>query len=186
MIMHRTFIQGPHFWDESHYPRRKPRAPGKYDGSFPAYLGIFDGPAQEIAQVCRCALLVFVVLFGLLLLLVLCLAPAPVFLFHAPAAIVCAGAELPSASMPMCIETCTNAACVTRYNAIYLSMICVNSLMVCKFTPPQDPGRRITGEASSNTYTAVAAYLRWVRLLRLTPVFSMCFQARMGAAAPLF
>jgi hypothetical protein len=28
-------LQGPHFWDESYYPRRSPRrAEAEYDGSF--------------------------------------------------------------------------------------------------------------------------------------------------------
>lgn len=40
--------QGPHFWDEAAYPVRVKRAPGRYDGSFPAYIGIFDKPAQKI------------------------------------------------------------------------------------------------------------------------------------------
>ncbi|PNW78676.1 hypothetical protein CHLRE_09g387250v5 [Chlamydomonas reinhardtii] len=40
--------KGPHFWDEAAYPVRVKRAPGRYDGSFPAYIGIFDKPAQKI------------------------------------------------------------------------------------------------------------------------------------------
>lgn len=33
--------KGPHFWDESHYPNGRKGNP-KYDGSFQAYVGIFD------------------------------------------------------------------------------------------------------------------------------------------------
>ncbi|KXZ54235.1 hypothetical protein GPECTOR_5g326 [Gonium pectorale] len=39
--------KGPHFWDEAAYPVRTKR-PGRYDGSFPAYIGIFDKPAVRI------------------------------------------------------------------------------------------------------------------------------------------
>ncbi|KAG2490123.1 hypothetical protein HYH03_011429 [Edaphochlamys debaryana] len=39
--------KGPHFWDESAFPTHQHR-PGKYDGSFPAYVNIFDKPAERI------------------------------------------------------------------------------------------------------------------------------------------
>lgn len=41
--------KGPHFWDEAPYPRRRAKDPTKYDGSFQAYVAIFDKPAQLIA-----------------------------------------------------------------------------------------------------------------------------------------
>ncbi|GIL59026.1 hypothetical protein Vafri_13998 [Volvox africanus] len=39
--------KGPHFWDESAYPVRVKR-PGRYDGSFPAYVNVFDKAAARI------------------------------------------------------------------------------------------------------------------------------------------
>ncbi|KAL6764338.1 P-loop containing nucleoside triphosphate hydrolase protein [Haematococcus lacustris] len=41
--------KGPHFWDEAPYPTRRAKDPTKYDGSFQAYVAIFDKPAQLIA-----------------------------------------------------------------------------------------------------------------------------------------
>lgn len=47
-------VQGPHFWDESVYPTKKRPSPAsakpKYDGSFPAYVGVFDRAAMRIGQ----------------------------------------------------------------------------------------------------------------------------------------
>lgn len=40
--------KGPHFWDESLYPARSKRT--GYDGSFPAYISIFDKAAKVIEQ----------------------------------------------------------------------------------------------------------------------------------------
>ncbi|KAG1668654.1 hypothetical protein FOA52_001260 [Chlamydomonas sp. UWO 241] len=40
--------KGPHFWDESNYPAN--RKSDKYDGSFPAYVRIFDKPASKIEK----------------------------------------------------------------------------------------------------------------------------------------
>ncbi len=42
-----TRTQGPHFWDEAAYPVRVSK-PGRYDGSFPAYVGVFDKAAARI------------------------------------------------------------------------------------------------------------------------------------------
>ncbi|EFJ42655.1 hypothetical protein VOLCADRAFT_107156 [Volvox carteri f. nagariensis] len=44
---HKMARQGPHFWDESAYPVRVKR-PGRYDGSFPAYMSVFDKAAARI------------------------------------------------------------------------------------------------------------------------------------------
>ncbi len=40
--------QGPHFWDEAAYPVRNKKFPTRYDGSFPAYVSIFDKAAARI------------------------------------------------------------------------------------------------------------------------------------------
>lgn len=45
--------QGPHFWDESTYPdlrKKDPARAGKYDGSFGAYVRIFDKAAAHIQR----------------------------------------------------------------------------------------------------------------------------------------
>jgi len=40
--------KGPHFWDEAVHPAR--RRNDRYDGSFPAYVSVFDKPAKKIAE----------------------------------------------------------------------------------------------------------------------------------------